>query len=85
MQGRPDLARSHLTFRLWQALQAPPRRFRGGCRLAAAGVVGLDMGENPRKNKDLELSGRFASAMCLGDCDVEKTMWLPQALASAFR
>lgn len=48
VQGGPDLARLHLTFRLWQALQAPPRRFRVDCRLAA-GVVGSDMVDCPRE------------------------------------
>lgn len=47
MQGGPDLARLHLTFRLWQALQAPPRRLRVGCRLVA-GVVRIVIAEYPR-------------------------------------
>lgn len=80
VQGGPDFARLHLTLRIWQALHAPPRRFRGRCR-PAGGVAATDMFERdiPRKICGL---GVLGSASRLGDFNCQAESGSP-ALASA--
>lgn len=67
VQGGPDFAKLHLTFRLWQALQAPPRSLRPGRRFAA-GVVGVDMVDCPR--------GMGKEASRVSAISLEKGAWL---------
>lgn len=81
LQGGPDFVKLHLTFRLWQALQAPPRSLWAGRRVAA-GVLGVDMVDWPRGMGTEEASRVSAISLGKGAWLWETHMYFPRHFIS---